>query len=92
MLNKIADEASKNVHGADQNALDEKTTAKAIVAVLEQLLADSNTARKQRKVWITPEFVQLMKTMGGEPIPGVEKTIATEPTPRLEVPRSTRGT
>lgn len=83
VLKSIEADAMKRLSGEEAQAAERQMKPEAIAAVLDKLLADSNAARRQRKLYMTAAFTAWMKDNGGPPVAGVERSIPTDPQPRL---------
>ena len=84
VLKNIEADAMKRLSGEESQAAERQAQPKAIAIVLDKLLADSNAARRKRKLYVTTAFTSWMGANGGAPVAGVERTIPTEPLARLK--------
>lgn len=64
--------------------IEARTSADAIRGELARMVTSSNRARGERQLYMTAPFRELVLSLGGPPVPGVEKRIPQEPLPGLE--------
>jgi V8-like Glu-specific endopeptidase/tetratricopeptide (TPR) repeat protein len=78
-LQRIVRTAREHLDESEKAELLKKTDHDAICQALEEMRVKSNKARKHRTLYMTEEFVDLMKQVGTLDVPGVEDKIAQVP-------------
>jgi len=84
ILKGIEADAMKRLNGDAAQIAEGQVQPKAIAVELDKLLADANAARRQHKLYLTAAFTTWIKANGGPPVAGVERTVPTDPQPRLK--------
>jgi hypothetical protein len=64
-------------------ALEARLKRAGIVSKLDGMLAESNSARRARQVYVMRAFAQLVKELGGPDVEGAKESIPPEPRQRL---------
>jgi tetratricopeptide (TPR) repeat protein/V8-like Glu-specific endopeptidase len=77
-LQKIVRTARDHLDDSDKADLLKKTDHDAICQALDDMRVKSNKARKRRSLYMTTDFVELMKKEGTLDVPGVEDRIAQD--------------
>ena len=75
-------DARSHLGASEASDVESRSQDKAIVAMLDQMLAASNATRKARKLYVTAGFSSVITALGGPELAGVEKAIDIQPKSR----------
>lgn len=84
LLNEIRARVRSVLPGPTLAEIDARTNADALRADLGRMVALSNRARAERQLYVTRAFRDLIRSLGGPSVAGVEQRIPQDPLPGLE--------
>ena len=84
LLNELRDFVRAATPPGSRGDIEARASVDAIRGELARMVTSSNRARGERQLYMTVPFRELVRTLGGPPVAGVEKRIPQAPLPGLE--------
>jgi hypothetical protein len=83
-IKKLLDASVKTLSPDEKKELDAKVTDAAILAALDQMMAQSNLARQRKELYMTPGFATFIASSDGPPVADAAAHVPLKPEERPE--------